>query len=192
MGPRRRFVVWGWRPSAEIEGCRASHQRMTEVLAGVTDAVVRRPSLLPGWTVGHVVTHLGRNAESVHERLAGLARGEVVEQYVGGMEGRAAAIDAGADRPAALIIDDAIDWARRLDDTFTNVPDECWAGRVLTVRGEEHAAAALPLRRWREVEVHVVDLGMGLSWADWSPGLVERALPGLVAGLREVGPTAAS
>src|SRR5215472_16842111 len=32
-------------------------------LSWLTDADVREPSLLPGWTRGHVLTHLARNAE---------------------------------------------------------------------------------------------------------------------------------
>ena len=43
--------------------------------------------------------------------------------------------------------------------------------------------ALLPFRRWREVEVHLVDLGIGVTAADWSQGLVDRALPNLLAGL---------
>lgn len=49
--------------------------------------------------------------------------------------------------------------------------------------GGEHPVALLPFRRWREVEVHLVDLGLGVSPADWSSGLVDRALPRLIDGL---------
>ena len=31
-------------------------------VGGLTDADPREPSLLPGWTRGHVLTHLARNA----------------------------------------------------------------------------------------------------------------------------------
>ena len=36
----------------------------------LTDAGAREPSLLPGWTRGHVLTHLARNAEGGVRLLA--------------------------------------------------------------------------------------------------------------------------
>lgn len=42
---------------------------MTEVISQVTDPIARKPSLLPGWTVGHVVTHLARNVEAMCRRV---------------------------------------------------------------------------------------------------------------------------
>jgi maleylpyruvate isomerase len=54
---------------------------------------------------------------------------------------------------------------------------------VKTIRGGEVPVALLPYRRWREVEVHLVDLGLGFTSSDWSPELVDRMLPTLVAGL---------
>ena len=42
-------------------------------IGGLTDADARGPSLLPGWTRGHVLTHLARNADG-GTRLLGWAR----------------------------------------------------------------------------------------------------------------------
>lgn len=152
-------------------------------LDGLTDLTARQPSLLPGWTVGHVLTHVARNAEASVRRVQAAAQGEVVDQYVGGAEGRAAEIDAGAGRAAADLVADVATWSQRLDAAFASFPEDGWARSVRTVDGAEHAVGMLPFRRWREVEVHLVDLGLGFTPDDWSPGLVERALPGLVAGL---------
>ncbi len=156
---------------------------MKDLVVGLDDSVARRASLLPGWTVGHVLTHLARNAEAMCSRIEGVMRGDVVEQYAGGAAGRAAAIEAGAARDAHQIVDDAVRWAARLDRLFADVPDDCWARPVRTVDGGEHAAALLPYRRWREVEVHLADLDLGFTSRDWSPELVDRMLPDLVAGL---------
>ena len=54
-----------------------------------------RPSLLPDWTVGHVLTHLARNADSMDRVLEAAERGDVVERYAGGGAGRDAEIEAG-------------------------------------------------------------------------------------------------
>jgi maleylpyruvate isomerase len=156
---------------------------MVDLAAHVDESVARRSSPLPGWTVGHVLTHLARNAEAMCSRIEGAMRGDVVEQYAGGAAGRAAEIEAGAARDAHQIVDDAVHWATRLDRLFATLPDDCWARPVTTVGGGEHPVAMLPYRRWREVEVHLVDLGLEFTSRDWSPQLVERMLPSLVTGL---------
>jgi maleylpyruvate isomerase len=43
--------------------------------------------------------------------------------------------------------------------------------------------AELPFRRWREVEVHHVDLDLGYGPADWPDAYVEEELARTVAGL---------
>lgn len=43
----------------------------------------------------------------------------------------------------------------------------------------------LPFRRWREVEIHLLDLGRDVEPADWSADFVDRALPELVDELLE-------
>lgn len=131
----------------------------------------------------HVLTHLARNAEAMCRRVEAATRGELVEQYAGGAAGRAAEIDAGATRSAQQMVADALDWAARLDALFADLPDDCWERPVRTVRGDEHPVALLPFRRWREVEVHMVDLGVGFTASDWSQDLVDRALPSLLEGL---------
>src|SRR5918997_461459 len=87
------------RPTRDIASCRAAHERMVRVLDGVTEEVAGHPSLLPDWTVAHVVTHLARNAESMHRRIEAARRGELVEQYVGGEAGPGGGIEAGAPPP---------------------------------------------------------------------------------------------
>ena len=72
-----------------VEGCAAAHQRLLADLDSLEDAEIGRPSLLPGWTVGHVLTHLGRNADSRLQHLAlavGVA-GEVGQHVADGPPG---------------------------------------------------------------------------------------------------------
>lgn len=112
-------------------------------------------------------------------------RSEIVEQYEGGPARRSTEIDQGSQREATEIIDDALEWAATLADLFEAISDDVWARPVRTVAGNEHPVALLRFRRWREVEVHLVDLDLGVTPVNWSDGLVERALPRLVAGLAE-------
>lgn len=171
------------RPAAEVEGCRHAHKRLCAAIGEITDPIARRPSLLPGWTVGHVLTHLARNAEAMVRRIEAATRGELIDQYAGGVAGRASEIEAGAGRSARDLVVDVRTWSDRLDDTFGSLPDDCWDRPVRAVGGGEHRVAQLPFRRWREVEVHLVDLDIGFGPADWSQALVDRALPRLTKGL---------
>lgn len=144
---------------------------------------MRLPSFLPEWSVGHVLSHIARNADGMTRRLEAAMRDEMVDQYAGGKEGRVAEIEAGALRSAREIVTDVTSSAERLDELFAKLPDEVWARPVRTVGGAQHPVSMLPYRRWREVEIHLVDLGLGLTPSDWPDDLVEIALPGLVTSL---------
>lgn len=170
------------RPEPEVfDGVRASHIRLSSSLDSLDDDTVRAPSLLPGWTVGHVLTHIARNGDSLAWRLEGAARGEVVDQYPGGAPARAAAIEAGAGRPAAELLADIDASHRRLDAAVTAMTAETWDNESRDVGGGLRPAHDMPRRRWREVEVHHVDLGLGYEPADWPPAFVERLLPEALA-----------
>jgi maleylpyruvate isomerase len=167
-----------------VVGCRDASARLLVTLNGLDDDTARQPSRLPGWTVGHVVTHLARNADSLVHMLEGALAGEVADQYVGGLAGRAADIEAGAGRPAAELV---ADLARAIDDleaTWRLVTPEVWAtGHGRMGNGEVYSCAGMPARRWREVEVHRVDLGLGPEPADWPDAYVDLELPAALTGL---------
>ena len=126
---------------------------------------------------------ISRNAESMCRRIDAAVRSEVIDQYEGGRAGRAAEIEAGANRDAAALRNDATSWSLTLDDLFQSLPDEVWARPVRTGAGDEHPVALLPFGRWWEVEVHLVDLGLTIRSSDWTDSLVKKALPRLLAGL---------
>src|SRR6266568_3680678 len=75
-------------------------------LAGATDRLLataagqaREPSLLPGWSRGHVLVHLARNADGLRNLLIWARTGVVTPQYPS-QQARDDAIEAGAGRPA--------------------------------------------------------------------------------------------
>jgi maleylpyruvate isomerase len=158
-----------------VAGCAASHQRLLEHLDGLTDAQARAPSLLPEWSVGHVLTHLARNAEGFLRMLAGASRGEVAEMYPAGLDGRQADIEAGAGRDAAALVADVRDTIYRLEGQWAGMSAEAWAGEGVGVFGPV-PIADIPFRRWREVEVHHADLGLGYGPAQWPPEYVRLEL----------------
>lgn len=166
---------------ADIAGMRAAHETLAARTRGLTDGEARAPSRLPGWTVGHVLTHIARNGDSVARRLEGAARGEVVDQYPGGREGRAAEIEAGAERPAAELLADLAATHRRIDAAIDVLDGETWDGSTRDVGGRLQPARDIVVGRWREVEVHHVDLGLGYEPDQWPAAFVERVLPEALA-----------
>jgi maleylpyruvate isomerase len=153
--------------------------RFDVTIAGLTDDAARRPSALPDWTVGHLLTHVARNADSHTRRSEAAARGEIVDQYPGGFEGRAADIEAGAGRTAAELIDDVLQSAERLATTWRGLPDAAWSMTTRDVGGRARPLHALVDRRWQELEVHVIDLGFGPTHREWSDAFVRAFLPRL-------------
>lgn len=170
-------------PEREIAGIIVAHSALSVTLDGVTDAVVRRPSLLPGWTVGHVLTHIARNADSAVRRLHGAARGEIVDQYAGGAEGRERDIEEGSGRPADELVADVRSTAAAVETAIGEFPDDAWDNLTRGVSGNLAPAYRVVYSRWREVEVHHVDLGLGYSNADWPKTLVEATLPDILEKL---------
>jgi maleylpyruvate isomerase len=164
-------------PSVEIGGVARAHQAVAATIGTLTDDLARRPSLLPDWTVGHVLTHLARNADSVVRRLVAASADRVVDQYVGGADGRAHDIEEGAGRPAAELVADVLRSNGEVDAALAAFPAGGWDRLTRSVGGELQAARAVVFSRWREVEVHHVDLGLGYGPRDWSADLVERWLP---------------
>ena len=91
---------------ALVEGCGAAQAALLEDIADLSDDTARRPSRLPDWTVGHVLTHIARNADSLVWRLEGAAKGELRDQYPGGLAQRSSDIEEGAGRPAVELVRD--------------------------------------------------------------------------------------
>ena len=143
--------------------------------ASLTDAQAAQPSLLPGWSIGHVLTHLARNADSHVGMLQAANEGRAAAQYPGGLEQRNADIEAGQGRPAAALVADVIESNGRLEAAWSAMTADGWRGEGLSVFGPV-AVADLPFRRWRETTLHHTDLGLGYGWSQWPAAYVRLEL----------------
>jgi maleylpyruvate isomerase len=170
-------------PEVDIARVEDAQRRFLEAVADLDDEVMERPSLLPDWTVAHVLTHVARNADSHVRRAEAARRGETIDQYPGGYAGRAAEIDAGAQRPANAVLEDVHESAARLRDAWAALPDPAWSVVTRDIGGRERPLSALPARRWQELEVHVVDLGTGVTYRQWPDEFVRAWLPRLRSDL---------
>lgn len=146
--------------------CLDSHRRLLETVSGLDDATARRPSRLPDWTVGHVLTHIARNADGHIRRLTGALRGEDLVRYPGGQEQRDDEIADGAGRPAAELVADVRTSAERLEAVWQQLEEAGWPGADLYA-DDNFPVSQAPARRLREVEVHHVDLGLGYEPDEW-------------------------
>jgi len=168
-------------PVGDLERVSEAESRLFAAIRAFDDATMASPSLLPGWSTGHLLTHLARNADSHARRTVAAIEGVVVDQYPGGAAERQSEIDAGAHRRAATILEDVAMSSARMLAGWADAPDHAWAGVTRDLSGMERPLAELPGRRWIEVEIHLVDLGTGPTRRDWSDEFVTARLPSMRA-----------
>jgi maleylpyruvate isomerase len=147
--------------------------------AGLDDKGIRVASLCDGWTRGHVLTHLARNADALGNLVSWAVTGTPTAMYAS-EDARDDDIAAGSTRSASEIFTDLEKSTARFAAAATglagppeDVEVEMRAGR--TVRGGQ-----LPTLRLLEVVFHHVDLDAGYTFADADPGFVTRAISNAV------------
>jgi maleylpyruvate isomerase len=153
-------------------------EELLRTAADLDPAAVGAPSLLPGWTAGHVLTHVARNADALTNLLTWARTGVETPPYAS-PEAREAAIQEGSGRPLREQIADLRSAHERFADAGAAMPAEAWTV-LLPAIGQ--SAAAVPWMRLREVTVHHVDLGAGYTPADWSDAFALRLLREIVTG----------
>jgi maleylpyruvate isomerase len=150
--------------------------------AGISDEQAREPSSLPGWSRGHVLTHLARNADGLRNLLIWARTGVVTPQYPS-FEVRNEEIEAGAGRPARELVVDFADSATAFEAETARLRDGDWAAEVRGVRGAAHPAWYTLWRRLSELEIHHVDLDAGYTHDNWPAEFVSLMLPRVVPTL---------
>lgn len=141
----------------DIDALDASHARLTSHLRAIDSVDPSTPTALPNWTVGHVMTHIARNADSTIRMLAGLS------QYWKGVESRASDIELGATRSWDDLVADVVATNDAVARRVREVTD--WTGTVQATTAVRPKATVPEMRR-REVEIHHVDLGLDYGFAD--------------------------
>jgi maleylpyruvate isomerase len=140
----------------------SAHQRLHEVLLDLTDKQVREPSLLPRWTRGHVLAHLADGARAFARVASHRLRGSLVPMWEPGE--RDAIIEANASLTALEHRAAVREHSDELERVWSAVTD--WSLPVLFRNAD---LAATVYARWREVCIHLTDLNMGITPADWTP-----------------------
>jgi maleylpyruvate isomerase len=161
-----------------------STQRLLGTARVIPDSELRQASLLPGWTRGHVLTHLARNADAMRSVLAGARAGQERRMYAS-LEGREEEINQGAGRSSKELAEDLASSAMALRTVMIGLPDGAWRFPVRVPDSGPFPAEQLLVRRLVEVELHHCDLGYGYGPADWPASFARLELPEPLGALRE-------
>lgn len=159
----------------------ASTDRFLATAQTLSETDVSAPSGLPGWSRGHVLAHVARNADGLGNLVDWAATGVETPMYAS-REARAAAIDADAGRSAAEHLRDLLTSAAALRTRLGALPVTAEDVVLRMVSGAEVEAWEIVLLRIREVEIHHVDLAAGYRVDDWSDEFARRSLDQVAAG----------
>ncbi|MGW5617755.1 maleylpyruvate isomerase family mycothiol-dependent enzyme [Streptomyces sp. NPDC003877] len=151
----------------DLASVRDATERLLTAVGSLDNAAVTQPSRLPGWTRGHVLAHLARNADALVNVLEG-------RPMYASAEARDADIERDAPRALGVHLTDLRKSAARFQEAGDAPAD--WSRTVELRNGVKDAAARVPFRRWVEVELHHVDLGIGYELEDLPADFTEREI----------------
>ncbi|MGW1845296.1 maleylpyruvate isomerase family mycothiol-dependent enzyme [Streptomyces sp. NPDC001966] len=151
----------------DLAALREATDRLLSATAKLDDTALSEPSRLPGWSRGHVVAHLCRNADALVNVLQG-------RPMYADSETRDRDIERDAPRSPAEQLADLAGSAGRLVDAAAAPAD--WSRTVELRNGVTDSASRIPFRRLVEVELHHVDLGVGYELEDLPEDFVSREI----------------
>ena len=150
----------------------AETERLLATAACFRNDAVLAPSLCEGWSRGHVLSHVARNADAL-VRVCDVALTGRADTMYDTPEARDADIARGARRSADDQATDIRDSAARLTERLEALRPEHAEVRVeRTPGGFPIAVGMVPFMRLREVVYHHVDLDAGYTFASAPPDVV--------------------
>lgn len=156
-----------------VEEALAADHRLLEAAGGLDDAALRGPSRLPGWTRGHVLNHLRRNAEAFARVCDETTGGGTASMYPLGAAARDEGIAEGAADPPGVLVANLRAAVEGLEAAWARRGSGNWSGSFVVPSGSTVAITDVPYRRLRETVVHLTDLAIGIDHGEW-PALFVR------------------
>ncbi|GAA3739763.1 maleylpyruvate isomerase family mycothiol-dependent enzyme [Salinactinospora qingdaonensis] len=151
-----------------------------DAIAELADAEFRAPSLLPGWTRAHVIAHVVGNAKALLNLLTWARTGVETPMYASD-EARATEIEERAQEPPEWLRAEFAASARELDDGLAALAPEHLDRPLHTRQGTSVTARQVPWLRTGELWLHLVDLDIGHTCADFPTDLVDALLARVTA-----------
>ena len=161
---------------------------VSSLAAKLTEADVPAPSALPGWTRGHVLAHIAGISNAMARQLEYAARGDTVELYDGGYDGRTKAIEMSAGHALQqhrADLDAALERALRAFDSLDADSDAGASGWRAPISYRGGAVLDGGLALWRELVIHAADLNTGRGPETWSRQFCEHLFTFLAARVPE-------
>lgn len=166
-----------------------AQERLVAAIADMDDEAMQVASRCTGWTRGHVLSHIARNADGMVNLARWAQTGEETPMYPSS-EVRNREIEEGSLRPSAQIIADVVATNERILAAFGALEGRVAVDPAVAAfevgLGAPPAARSVPVRdlpflRLQEVVVHHHDLADGLRARDWPRAYVDEALPRVAA-----------
>ncbi|SFD68785.1 maleylpyruvate isomerase [Actinopolyspora alba] len=167
---------------AGLDPVREGHHRLLDLVSELETSDLREPSGLPGWSRAHVVAHLAHNAIALANMTSAAGRGELVDPYPDG--DRDEAIERDAAQDAIGLVQQTATAHAQLEIVWDSVAEQDWQRPV---RLRDGTVAGLVSCRWRELEIHTVDLDLGHTELEWSPEFCEHTIDFLLPRLEGTG-----
>ncbi len=147
------------------------------------------PSLLPGWSRRQLIAHVAANADALGRLVRWASTDEETPMY-SSPEQRTAEIDAGALLPAEKLRTWLTTSTQQLASGLDGLSEDAWSHEVVTAQGRTVPATEIPWMRSREVMVHAVDLGSGVTFAELPDDFIDCLVSDVVTkrSTGQVGP----
>lgn len=160
-------------------------ERLLDTAASLANDAVLAPSLCPGWSRGHVLSHVARNADGLAAVCRAVLDGTGETMYAGD-DVRDDDIAAGCRRSASDLADDVRESAQRLAPLLSRLgPEHEGLGAERTPGGRRIAAEDVRYLRLRELVYHHVDLHAGFTFEQVAPDVLALFLDATFANLSE-------
>jgi maleylpyruvate isomerase len=145
----------------------------------IPDRDLDLPTELPGWTRRHVVAHVHYNALALGRLVNWAATGNESLMYASA-EQRNDEIAQGSTLPAPELRRLVRESAEQLRRAFNALSPDARTTEVVTAQGRTVTITEVPWMRSREVMVHTVDLGTGVTFDDLPLDFVEALIADIV------------
>ncbi|MFE6267795.1 maleylpyruvate isomerase family mycothiol-dependent enzyme [Streptomyces goshikiensis] len=168
----------------DLRSVREAGDRLLIDVAKLDNAALAGESHLPGWTRGHILAHVARNADALVNVLEGRPMYESAEVRDGDIE-------RDAPRPLEVQLADVREASERF--LAQEGAEQDWSRTVELRNGVTDLASNVPFRRLVEIELHHVDLNIGYALEDLPDEFTGREIDFLAdrwSGRPEVPPTA--
>ncbi len=164
-------------PDSVVHLLESATRRLVRSVDAMTDAHFAEPSLLPGWTRGHVVAHLTLNAEGLAGAIEGVREDRSVPMYPS-QEARDGDIEDLSGLAPSALRERFLASTTLVHHAVAELPEELHSARIERTPGSDRVftAGRVGEMRLRETEIHHADLGLDYTFSDWPASFTELLL----------------